>query len=41
MAKYKKLTPELIEGFLDKMFGKLATQAGKDVAREMGKKDKK
>ena len=39
MAKYKKLTPELIEGFLDKMFGRIATQAGKQVAKDMGKKD--
>tara|TARA_R100001377_G_scaffold81900_1_gene61747 strand:- start:786 stop:1034 length:249 start_codon:yes stop_codon:yes gene_type:complete len=41
MAKYKKLTPELIEGFLDKMFGRIATQAGKQVAKDMGKKDPK
>ena len=41
MAKYKKLTPKLIEGFLDKMFGRIATRAGKDIAKEMGKKDPK
>ena len=41
MAKYKKLTPELIEGFLDKMFGRIATQAGKQVAKDMGKRDPK
>ncbi len=39
MATYKKLTPELIEGFLDRMFGRIATRAGQDVAKEMGKKD--
>ena len=41
MAKYKNLTPKLIEGFLDKMFGRIATRAGQDVAKEMGKKDPK
>jgi|TARA_B110000263_G_scaffold65202_1_gene56291 hypothetical protein len=39
MAKYKKLTPELIEGFFDKMFGKITTQAGKDVVKQMSKSD--
>ena len=39
MAKYKNLTPKLIEGFIDKMFGRIATRAGQDVAKDMAKKD--
>ena len=41
MAKYKNLTPKLIEGFLDKMFGKIATATGQQVAIDMAKKDPK
>ena len=39
MLKYKNLTPKLIEGFLDKMFGRIATRAGQDVAKDMARKD--
>ena len=39
MAKYKNLTPKLIEGFIDKMFGRIATRAGQDVAKDMARKD--
>ena len=39
MPKYKNLTPKLIEGFLDKMFGRIATRAGQDVAKDMARKD--
>ena len=38
MPKYKNLTPKLIEGFLDKMFGRIATRAGQDVAKDMARK---
>ena len=41
MPKYKNFTPTLVEGFLEKMFGKIATAAGQKVAKEMGKKDPK
>ena len=39
MAKYKNLTPKLIEGFLDKMFGRIATKTGQAVARDMSRSD--
>lgn len=39
MAKYKKVDPAVVEGFLSKMFGRIATQVGKDVVKDMGKKD--
>ena len=39
MPKYKNLTPQLIEGFLEKMFGAIATSACKKVAKDMAKKD--
>lgn len=39
MPKYKNLTPQLIEGFLEKMFGAIATKTGKKVAKDMAKKD--
>ena len=39
MAKYKNLTPKLIEGFLDKMFGRIATKVGQDVAKDMSRSD--
>ena len=39
MAKYKNLTPKLIEGFLDKMFGRIATRVGQDVAKDMSRSD--
>ena len=38
MPKYKNLTPQLIEGFLEKMFGAIATSAGKKVAKDMASK---
>jgi hypothetical protein len=41
MPKYKNFTPTLVEGFLEKMFGKIASAAGQKVAKEMGKKDPK
>lgn len=39
MAKYKNFTSELIEGFLDKMFGKIITKAGQQVTKDMTKAD--
>jgi|TARA_B110000211_G_scaffold36995_1_gene37222 hypothetical protein len=39
MANYKNLKPEIVEGFLEKMFGKIITKAGQDVANDMAKKD--
>ena len=39
MPKYKNFTPKLIEGFMDRMFGRIATRAGQDVAKDMARKD--
>ena len=39
MAKYKNNTPQIVEGFLEKMFGALATTAGQKVAKDLAKKD--
>jgi hypothetical protein len=39
MPKYKNNTPQIVEGFLEKMFGALATNTGKKVAAKMSKKD--
>ena len=39
MANYKNLKPEIVEGFLEKMFGKITTKVGQDVANDMAKKD--
>ena len=39
MTKYKNLTPKLIEGFLDKMFGRIATKTGQAVATDMSRND--
>ena len=39
MAKYKNLI--LIEGFLEKMFGKIVTKAGQEVVKDMKKRDPK
>jgi len=41
MPKYKNLTPKLIEGFFDKMFGRIITKAGQDVIKDMTRKDPK
>ena len=39
MPKYKNNTPQMIEGFLDKMFGKITSKIGQDVINNMKKKD--
>jgi len=39
MPKYKNNTPQMIEGFLDKMFGKITSKIGQDVVNKMKKKD--
>jgi hypothetical protein len=39
MPKYKNNTPQIVEGFLEKMFGAIATSTGKKVAAKMAKKD--
>ena len=39
MSKYKNLSPQIVEGFLDKMFGRIATRAGQDVAKDMARKE--
>ena len=39
MTKYKNSTPQIVEGFLEKMFGALATKAGQKVAKDLAKKD--
>ena len=39
MVKYKKVKPEITEGFLDKLFGKLATSAASKAIKDIQKKD--
>ena len=39
MAKYKKVKPEIIEGPLDRFFGKLATGAASRAIKNIKKKD--
>tara|TARA_R100000030_G_C3200160_1_gene110675 strand:- start:400 stop:645 length:246 start_codon:yes stop_codon:yes gene_type:complete len=39
MANRKNFTPKLVEGFLDKMFGKIITRTGDKVVKDMSKKD--
>ena len=41
MPKYKKLTTELVEGFIDRMFGRIATKTGQAIAKDMARKDPK
>tara|TARA_R110002110_G_scaffold83238_1_gene216132 strand:- start:155 stop:403 length:249 start_codon:yes stop_codon:yes gene_type:complete len=41
MPKYKNFTPKLVEGFFDKMFGRIITKAGQDVVKDMTRKDPK
>ena len=41
MPKYKNLKPEIIEGFLDAMFGKVATKAAEKTIKDIEKKDPK
>ena len=38
MAKYKKVKPEIIEGLLDRFFGKLATGAASRAIKNIKKK---
>ena len=39
MSKYKNNTPQIVEGFLEKMFGAMATRVGQKVAKDIAKKD--
>ena len=39
MPKYKNNTPQIVEGFLEKMFGAIATRVGQKVANDIAKKD--
>ena len=41
MPKYKNLSPKLVEGFLDKMLGKVATKAAEKHIKDISKKDPK
>ena len=41
MPKYKNLSPKLVEGFLDKMLGKVATRAAEKHIKDISKKDPK
>jgi flagellar motor component MotA len=41
MPKYKNLTPELVEGFLDKFFSKIATKAADRAVSKIQKNDPK
>ena len=40
MSKYKNLKPEIIEGFLDKIFANAAKKAQSDAIKKLSKKDK-
>ena len=39
MARYKNNTPQIVEGFLDKMFGAFVKKRGQQIAKDMGRKD--
>jgi hypothetical protein len=39
MPKYKNNTPQIIEGFLEKMFGALATKTGEKLTKQISKQD--
>jgi len=41
MAKYKNLSPQLVEGFLAKMFGKILTKKAEKHIKDILKKDPK
>ena len=41
MPKYKNNTPQIVESFLEKMFGALVTAKGKKVRADLSKKDPK
>ena len=41
MPKYKNNTPEIVEGFLDKFFAKIATKAADKTLQKIKKKDPK
>ena len=40
MAKYKNLKPEIIEGFLDKVFGSVVKNRANATINKIAKKDK-
>ena len=40
MSKYKNLKPEIIEGFLDKIFANAAKKSQSDAIKKLSKKDK-
>ena len=40
MSKYKNLKPEIIEGFLDKIFANAAKKLQSDAIKKLAKKDK-
>jgi hypothetical protein len=41
MVKYKKVKPEITEGFLDKFFAKVATNTATRAVKNIKKKDPK
>ncbi len=41
MPKYKKVKPEITEGFLDRFFAKIATNTANRVVKNIKKKDPK
>lgn len=41
MAKYKPVDEKIVEGFMEKMFGRIVTKAGQQVAADIAKKDPK
>ena len=41
MPKYKNLTPKLIEGFIDKMFGRILTKKAEKHIKDITNKDPK
>ena len=39
MPKYKKVKPEIVEGLLDRFFGKIATKSAEKAIKDIKKKD--
>tara|TARA_R110002020_G_scaffold68202_3_gene178520 strand:+ start:2879 stop:3121 length:243 start_codon:yes stop_codon:yes gene_type:complete len=39
MPKYKKVKPEIVEGLLDRFFGKIATKSAERAIKDIKKKD--
>ena len=41
MSKYKNLSPQIVEGFLDKIFGRILTRKAEKHIKDISKKDPK